>query len=221
MGWTSQRATHYKWVGKGIKRSYVVDRKAECDAYFMEGLNRGYYDVLKSSMVGSVYYAAVKHLQRYSKDADGNKIIVDIPTNEQQVFGAVFLTSTDIKDHFNFSYKNMDESYGPCYYDCPKGILDLLTPTDNEYANNWRTKCREQLEKKKNPNALSKLPEYTVIKVVLPFDTQRHSKGDEITLTKRKWGRSCKWFVNGSNCYFTAGLMKSLEDDYEVIKRGE
>lgn len=221
MGWTSYRATHYKWVGKGIKRSYVVDRKAECDAYFMEGLNRGYYDVLKSSMVGSVYYAAVKPLQRYSKDDDGNEIIVDIPTNEQKVFGAVFLTSTDSKDHFNFSYKDMDESYGPCYYDCPKGILDLLTPTDNEYANNWRAKCREQLEKKKNPNALSKLPEYTVIKVVLPFDTQRHSKGDELTLTKRKWGSRCKWFINGTNCYFTSRLMKSLEDDYEIVKRGE
>ena len=221
MGWTSYRATHYKWVGKGIKRSYVVDRKAECDAYFMEGLNRGYYDVLKSSMVGSVYYAAVKPLQRYSKDADGNEIIVDIPTNEQQVFGAVFLTSTDSKDHFNFSYKDMDESYGPCYYDCPKGILDLLTPTDNEYANKWRTKCREQLEKKKNPNSLSKLPEGTVIKVVLPFDTQRYSKGDELTLTKIKWGRSCKWFVSGSNCYFTSGLMKLLEDNYEIVKKGE
>lgn len=212
MGWTSYRATHYK-NGK-------VDRKAECDAYFMEGLNRGYYDILKSSMVGSVYYAAVKPLQRYSKDTDGNEIIVDIPTNEQEVFGAVFLTSTDSKDHLNFSYKAMDESYGPCYYDCPKGILDLLTPTNNEYANKWRIKCREQLEKKKNPNALSKLPEYTVIKVVLPFDTQRHSKGDELTLTKRKWGRICKWLVNGSNCYFTSGLMKSLEDDYEIIKKG-
>ena len=40
MGWTSQHATHYKWLGKGIDRKYVVDRKAECDAYFEEGLNR-------------------------------------------------------------------------------------------------------------------------------------------------------------------------------------
>lgn len=213
MGWTSYHATHYK-NGK-------IDRKGECDAYFMKGLNRGHYDVLKSSMVGKVYYAAVKPLKKYSKDDVGNEIIVDIPTDEQQVFGVVFLTSTDVKDYHNFSYKEMDETVGPCYYDCPKGILDLLTPIDSEWANNWRAKCREQLEKKKNPNALSNLPEYTVIKVVLPFDTQRHSKGDELTLTKRKWGRSCKWFVNGSNCYFTSGLMKSLDGHYEVIKRGE
>ena len=218
MGWTSYRATHYKWVGKGTKRSYVVDRKAECDAYFMEGLNRGYYDVLKSSMVGSVYYAAVKPLQRYSKDDDGNEIIVDIPTNEQQVFGVVFLTSTDSKDYFNFSYKEMDETVGPCYYDCPKGILDLLTPTDSEWANNWRAKCRERLEEKKNPNSLSKLPEGTIIQVTMPFDTRFYKEGDVVKLTKIKYGKRCKWFAR--SCYFTSGLMKSLEEHYEVIKKG-
>lgn len=219
MGWTSYRATHYKWIGKGTKRSHVVDRKAECDAYFMEGLNRGYYDILKSSMVGSTYYAAVKPLKKYSKDDNGNEIVVDIPMSEQRVFGVVFLTSTDSKDYFNFSYKEMDETVGPCYYDCPKGILDLLTPTESEWANNWRAKCREQLEKKKNPNSLSKLPEDSVIKVIMPFDTQRHSKGDEVILTKRKWGKQCKWFT--SSCYFTQGLMKQLEGHYEIIKRGE
>lgn len=211
MGWTSYHATHYK--------NGRIDRKTECDAYFMEGLNRGYYDVLKSSMVGSVYYAAVKPLKRYSKDDVGNNIIVDIPINEQQVFGAIFLTSTDSKDYFNFSYKDMDETVGPYCYDCPKGILDLLTPTDSVWANNWRAKCRERLEKKKNPNALSKLPEGSVIKVVLPFDTQRHKEGDEVTLTKIRWGKRCKWFAG--NCYFTQGLMKQLEEHYEVIKRGE
>lgn len=222
MGWTSYRATHYKWVGKGTKRSYVVDRKAECDAYFMEGLNRGYYDVLKSSMVGNVYYAAVKPLQRYSKDDDGNEIIVDIPTNEQRVFGVVFLTSTDSKDYFNFSYKEMDETVGPCYYDCPKGILDLLTPTDSEGANNWRAKCREQLEKKKNPNSLSKLPIGTLIKVTMPFDTKYFSEGKVVELQKRtNFGSDrTSWYANGY-IRFTASLMKQLEEHYEVIKRGE
>ena len=208
MGWTSYHATHYK-NGK-------VDRKAECDAYFMEGLNRGYYDVLKSSMVGKVYYAAVKPLKKYDKDNDGNQIIVDIPINEQEVIGVVFLTSTDSKDYYNFSYKEMDETVGPCYYDCPKGILDLLTPTNSEWANNWRTKCREQLEKKKNPNSLNKLPEGTVIRVTMPFDTRMYREGDVVKLTKAKWGKRYKWFA--SNCYFTQGLMKSLEGHYEIIK---
>ena len=42
MGWTSYRANYYK-NGK-------INKKAECDAYFMEGLNRGHFQVLKSTM---------------------------------------------------------------------------------------------------------------------------------------------------------------------------
>ena len=215
MGWTSYHATHYK-KGK-------IDRKAECDAYFMEGLNRGYYDILKSSMVGSVYYAAVKPLKRYSKDNVGNEVIVDIPENKQEVFGVVFLTSTDSKDYFNFSYKDMDETVGPCYYDCPKGILDLLTPTDSVWANNWRAKCREQLEKKKNPNSLSKLPKGTVIQVTMPFNTKFFREGDIIQLYKdENFGSNrTSWFVVNRGIKFTVGLMKQLEGHYEVIKRGE
>lgn len=214
MGWTSYHATHYK---KGR-----IDRKAECDAYFMEGLNRGYYDVLKSSMVGSVYYAAVKPLQKYSKDDTGNEIIVDIPLNEQMVFGVVFLTSTDSKDYFNFSYKEMDETVGPFCYDCPKGILDLLSPTDNEYANDWRTKCREHLNKKKNPNSLSKLPIGTIIQVTMPFNTKFFREGATVKLRKDKnfGSNRTSWYANGY-IRFTASLMKQLDGHYEVIKKGE
>lgn len=215
MGWTSYHATYYK--------NGRVDRKAECDAYFMEGLNRGYYDVLKSSMVGSVYYAAVKPLKKYGdKDEHGERVIVDIPMDEQRVIGVVFLTSTDSKDYFNFSYKDMSETSGPCYYDCPKGILDLLTPTDNEWANNWRVKCREQLAKKNNPNALRKLPVGTLIKVTMPFDTKYFSKGNVVELRKctNFWSDRTSWYANGY-IRFTASLMKQLEEHYEVIKKGE
>ena len=216
MGWTSYRATHYK-KGK-------VDRKAECDAYFMEGLNRGYFDVLKSSMVGSVYYAAVKPLKKYGgKDSNGVSVSIDIPTDEQWVFGVVFLTSTDSKDYFNFSYKDMDETVGPCYYDCPKGILDLLTPTDNEWANNWRSECRKRLEEKKNPNALSKLPVGTIVQVTMPFDTRFFKKGAVVKLRKTKnWNSNrTSWYVVQLSIKFTSSLMKQLEGCCEIIKRGE
>ena len=214
MGWTSYHATHYK---KGN-----IDRKAECDTYFLEGLNRGCYDVLKSSMVGSVYYAAVKPLKKYAKDDGGNEIIVDIPTSEQRVFAAVFLTSTDVKDYFNFSYKDMDETVGPCNYDCPKGILDLLTPTNNEYANNWRAECRKQLAKKNNSNALNKLPVGTIIKVTMPFDTKYFEEGDVVELCKStNFGSNrTSWCAHGY-IRFTPSLMKQLDGHYEVIKRGE
>lgn len=217
MGWTSYHATHYK-KGK-------IDRKAECDAYFLEGLNRGYYDVLKSSMVGSTYYAAIKPLKKYGgKDENGNTIALDIPKEEQKVFAVVFLTSTNMKDYYNFAYKDMDESCGPCHCDCPKGILDLLTPTESEYAKEWRKVCYENLEAKKNSNSFGKLPVGTVLKVVMPFDTKYFKKGQEVKLCKCKkyYSNRTEWLTQTPPmCRFTASLMKALDGCFEIIKKEE
>ena len=43
--------------------------------------------------------------------------------------------------------KTMDETMGPFYYDCPKRILKMLSPTDNEAALEWRRKCAESGKK--------------------------------------------------------------------------
>ena len=206
MGWTSYHATHYK-NGK-------IDRKAECDAYFLEGLNTGHFEVLKSTMIGSVYYAAVRGLNQCE---DNGNIYAETP-----VFAVVFLTSTDSKDYFNFSYKDMSETMGPYESNCPKCILDLLSPTDNEYANAWRQRCRENLAKKKDKDSLNNLPVGSVIKVEMPFDTTRFTEGSVVTLTKRAgWGKQrAKWFAS-STVYFTASVMKALDGHYEIIKRGQ
>ena len=67
MGWTSYEATYFKKNGD-------IDRKAECDAYFMRD-NAGHYKVLKSSMKGTVYYAAVTTLTKYiGKDENGKNM---------------------------------------------------------------------------------------------------------------------------------------------------
>lgn len=121
MGWTFYHATNYKNGGK-------VDRKKECDLLLTDEKNK----VLESSLVGSVYYAAVQ-------------------TNES-VWAAVILTSgADRNDpFFNFGYKAMDETCGPCETGCPKKILDLLTPTTSEWAQEWREKCRNKAKKEKS-----------------------------------------------------------------------
>lgn len=211
MGWTSYHATHYK-NGK-------IDRKAECDAYFMEGLNRGHYDVLKSAMVGSTYYAAVQGLRRYvGKDENGTYIYEPIPENKRITFGVVFKTSTDMKDYYNFSYKDMDETCGPYERDCPKGILDLLSPTDNEFANEWRKACYANIVKKKN--SASNLPVGSVIKVTMPFETRYFHKGDKVTLEKRTRLSRTAWYDTIWSVRFLPGLMKQLEGHYEVISKG-
>ena len=212
MGWTSYHATYYK-NGK-------IDRKAECDAYFLEGLNRGFYEVLKSSMVGSTYYAAVKPLKRYDGDTG---LCVDMPKEEQCAFAVVFLTSTNAKDYFNFSYKAMDEGVGPYQKECPKGILDLLTPTENKWANEWRTACyKYHADKKKNKtSSLSRLPVGSVVKVTMPCDTHMYKTGDVVTLTKGyAYGlKRPVWF--SPRARFGASLIRILDNHYEIIKKGE
>ena len=183
MGWCSYHAEHYKRSGK----NRVVDRKAECDAYFMDGLNKGHFKVLKSSMVGTTYYAAVKSLKKAIKDKQGNIEYVDLPENEQGVWAAIFLTSTDMKDYYNFSYKDMDETCGPCHNECPISILKLLTKTESKYANDWRQACWDYHNKKKNNlNDISKLRVGSKVKFV--------ANGKEYIMRK-EFG--CAHLVNG------------------------
>ena len=130
-------------------------------------------------MRGSTYYAAIRR--------------TDKETGESHVFGCVCLTSVDMKDYFNFSYKDMEESMGPYNYDCPASILDLLSPTDNEYALNWRQKCRE---KKSSKNTLGKLPVGTVIEYALGDQTYRLEKRAPNFQFKTPW-----WYRAANNTY--------------------
>ncbi|MFL9502291.1 hypothetical protein ACJMQP_19695 [Rhodopseudomonas palustris] len=40
------------------------------------------------------------------------------------------------------------DTEGPYANFCPKRILDILTPTDDRMAQEWRERCRERLSKK-------------------------------------------------------------------------
>ena len=178
MGWTGLHATHYDKKGK-------VDRKAECDARFLEDLCKGHYKILRSRLIGSVYYAAITTLRKYvGEDADGRSIYESIPENEQTIWGCVMLTSVDNNNYYNFNYKDMSEDMGPCCYDCPESILNLLSPTNNEYANEWRKKCRDRIEKKKR---LGKVQLGQFITFIAQHETTSGVKpGDAVTLMKKR-----------------------------------
>ena len=197
MGWTSYHATHYK-NGK-------VDRKAECNAYFTEGLNEGFYRLEKSTMIGSVYYAAVTGLKRYN---EGKK--EDVPKDEQHTFGVVFLTSVDSKDYYNFSYKDMDETCGPFCYDCPESILKLLSPTTSEFAQKWRDGCRKHRKLRK---ALNDLPVGSVIEFERVDGTKRYVKHAPAFQFKKPF-----WYNPEGHSYIPN---KNIPDGYCVIKEGK
>lgn len=182
MGWTGYVAEYYK-NGK-------IDRKKECDKYFIEGLNRGHFIVHKSAMIGSVYYAAVSSVQK-----------------PERVFAVVFLTS--VKDGY-FYYKDMDESEGPRENKCPKSILTLLSEPNGELSESWRKRCWEYHNN--SSKDLGKLPIGTKIKIIL--------NGNEVILVKHPPAYQFKtwfWYCPTDNIYYKKKLINSL-NNYEVIK---
>lgn len=134
MGWTWQESKFRKDNG-------TIDRKAECDHIINYENDKVKLEVLKSAMKGSVYYAAVKR--------------VDKTNGDSIVFGAVFLTSTDRRSWCDFGYKDMDETCGPYESECPKSILELLTETDSECAKEWRERCWANVNRPKDKSLAS------------------------------------------------------------------
>ena len=64
----------------------------------------------------------------------GNYVYEDMPKEEQKTFAAVFLTSTDMKDYYNFSYKDMCEITDGIgnTEETDDGFLDALNGTAEE-----------------------------------------------------------------------------------------
>lgn len=92
--------------------------------------------VLKSALVKRrVYYAAVEHVVK--------------ATGAREVWALVCLVHYNPRDRegYIFGYKDQTESMGPYDCDCPVSILDLLTPTDSDYAKEWRERCRARANK--------------------------------------------------------------------------
>ena len=215
MGWTGYYPTHFK-SGGGI------DRKAECDAYFIEGLNTGHYNLVKSSMVGNTYYAAVQPLKRYAcdasgkkiQDANGNYVVENIPVAEIETIGIVILTQVE---KGMFHYKEMSESMIPGCFDCPKSILLALSPTENEHSNEWRKTCWQKHEEKaaarKAGKDLQSLPIGTVIKFAVAGNEERWLVKRAANFQfKKPW-----WQVDGDNKYYSK---KRIPENYEIVKIG-
>lgn len=64
------------------------------------------------------------------------------------VEGVVLLLKHDLKrGKDQYQIKDLPESMGPAASFCPERILERLSPTENEYALEWRERCREELER--------------------------------------------------------------------------
>ena len=186
MGWDYTHATHYTRTG-------AIDKKAEIDELYAWQNDTKKYEVVRSCMVGATYYAAVK--------------ATVLSTGEAETFAAVALTHTNNRDYFNFGVKTKEESMGPCEDHCPASILSLLSPTDSEYANNWRERCRKNIEAKKDPHALKNLPVGAVIRFI-------KYNGEAVELMKHPAAYQFKrpfWYCKESGCYMPATRIPALK----------
>lgn len=59
-------------------------------------------------------------------------------------------------DKYGWGYKDVDESMGPCEINFPYTWLDLLSPIESEYANDWRALVKARGEKCKSMTIGSK-----------------------------------------------------------------
>lgn len=104
--------------------------------------------------------------------------------------------------------KNMSEEMLPNCFNCPKSILDLLTKTDNEYSNEWRKRCYEELAKQKE-KAKVKKTDYLFIKSGVKF-----SNGDiQYVFCKNKYGKNRYHSISYSDHY---AHYRFNSNDYEV-----
>lgn len=116
-----------------------------------------------------------------------------------------------VKDDYvhNIGFKYMDESVHPYYYECPKRILDLLTPTDYDLANKWRSECRKLIEKRSNA---PKIKDGDTIRFSSPIEFTNGKKLQEFIV--RKEGRKIN-FVRGFAVY---SIRNWKDRDYEIVK---
>ncbi len=184
MGWTG---VHY-YGAMTSKR-----RKEFCDKIWTQSEHDGYPElkVLKSTMIGNTYYAAVQ----------------SIKNGKSKVFGAV--TSTSVRNH-EFRYKATSEECGPVERRCPASILKLLSPTDNEWALNWRKECKDHNRKKKEKKTAYDLPVGTVIKITINGIEKTIVKKPPMYQFKRNW-----WYIPAEHKYYP---VKHLPEEFEIVQ---
>jgi len=148
MGWTHTNRPSYQTPTEFIKEHFSWEN----DTHTIK--------VIETSVKLTEAYAAVERIEK--------------ATGKREVWALVLLLHHMPKSYYNFGYKDMDETMLPYSFNCPAKILDLLTPTENEYALKWRAKCREQLSKKVS------MPAGTIVK----FDDELDDWGNTFVKVK-------------------------------------
>jgi len=100
------------------------------EQFIKERITGDNYVLLGIAKTKDAFYLAIHHIR-----------------TPDQVFAEIIQYEWYDDGDLNFLYKDMSENCGPQQDDCPIAILDLLSPTDNKYALDWRTICRAKAQR--------------------------------------------------------------------------
>lgn len=129
-------------------------------------------EVVKSAMLGAIYYAGVRMRGTYI------------------VFGIVIRTRVSNNSDDNFSYMLYYETDLPEYFDCPKSVLDVLSPTADQRALRWRNLCNIKLKQKEQHQVnYDRLSVGTILKVRVKGEMVNIEKMMPDSAHKANWWR--------------------------------
>ena len=133
--------------------SYTNNPNTSKEDYIAQNILRGWSTAagsvatLDKSVVGNVVY--VLHETRVEGESARRWIGVYRLEKSQGCWG----------------HKDMDETWGTYYYDCPRRILDAAGPTNNETARQWRQDCRSHARRKAARRRLKPEPKAPLVGV--------------------------------------------------------
>ena len=125
MGWSY---THF------AKKSDIIGRLTERRTWGADDGAQSGQEAVKKCLRGNALYAVMRN---FRVSAEGRE-------NETGRFLMVCLLGAHDGD---WGSKDMDESMGPSEAKCPPAYFDLVGPPPNEWAKNWRERCRAYVAK--------------------------------------------------------------------------
>lgn len=192
MGWTGTQLDH----SRPVTAFEAIEQ--ECGRDFA-------MRVIRSAKKGKVIYAAVRAHDGYSHP--------NHDLGSSYVFGLVLLAETRTQREGGESYRELHtkaitEDMGPGENECPAAILDLLSdPPENDYARQWRERCRANLAKREAIRARPKPKQGDTVKFERPLE---FTNGD--TLDTFTYERGARFTHSGRTYHIT----KWQERGYEV-----
>lgn len=165
MGWLTMTRHH---MGEHDTPKAYLDNQLTYEQAQSDGTIKSLRVLASSCVQNRVYYAAVEQA------LDG------VPG---PAFAVICLVrwNTRASDGHVFGYKDMDETMGPCETECPERILQLLGPSDNEHALDWRRRCLARLRRRARRPSLE---DGMRIRLAEPMKFTDGHEGDEFVIEK-------------------------------------